>query len=292
MPKLVLMALADEADDNGFCFPSHRRLAWKCTTSMRTVRRMVSILASQRYLVIEFRFGKDRSRTSNGYRLAFADPPDKLTRGSSADRDPLANSDQGPWSVVARGMDSSVRVTTTYPLSFPIQQPPAQRASQCEPRPSPDGGGCGGDLCFPEGLTPAQRRGITKQLAHIDRATAQQLIDELAGRMRATTIKSPIRYCAALADRWKRGEFAPELAPAIAGERLAARQPEAAACAPSSAGPASSSVQLSDGTTTRLPTSIRAPLERLRSKFETQSTSERAQRAMQPQNTLDGSNDP
>jgi hypothetical protein len=96
MPKLVLMALADEADDNGFCFPSHRRLAWKCTISERTVRRMISLLASQSFLSVESRFAKDRARTSNGYRLAFADPPDKLTGG--------------------RGMDSSVRVTTTYPL--------------------------------------------------------------------------------------------------------------------------------------------------------------------------------
>jgi len=83
MPKLVLMALADEADDSGFCFPGHRRLAWKCTISERTVRRLVSLLAAQHYLAIEPRFAKDGSRTSNGYRLSFGDPPDKLTRGWS-----------------------------------------------------------------------------------------------------------------------------------------------------------------------------------------------------------------
>jgi len=95
MPKLVLMALADEANDNCFCFPSHRRLAWKCTISERTVRRMVGLLASQRYLSIEPRFAKDRSRTSNGYRLSFAHPPDKLTRGWSA-------LTRAPWPAVTR----------------------------------------------------------------------------------------------------------------------------------------------------------------------------------------------
>jgi hypothetical protein len=124
MPKLVLMALADEADDNGFCFPSHRRLAWKCTISECTVRRMISLLASQSFLSVESRFGKDRARTSNGYRLAFAAPPDKLTGGA------------------VRGMDSSVRVTTTYPLSFPKPQPPAQRATRRELQLDRDGGGC------------------------------------------------------------------------------------------------------------------------------------------------------
>ena len=81
MPKLVLMALADEADDSGFCFPSQRRLAWKCTISERTARRMVSLLAFQGYVTIEPRFAKNRSRTSNGYRLAIGNPPDNSTGG-------------------------------------------------------------------------------------------------------------------------------------------------------------------------------------------------------------------
>jgi DNA-binding transcriptional regulator YhcF (GntR family) len=40
-PKLVLMALADEADDDGYCFPSQRRLAAKCSITDRTVRRVL-----------------------------------------------------------------------------------------------------------------------------------------------------------------------------------------------------------------------------------------------------------
>jgi hypothetical protein len=40
-PKLVLMVLADEADDDGYCFPSQRRLAAKCSITDRTVRRVL-----------------------------------------------------------------------------------------------------------------------------------------------------------------------------------------------------------------------------------------------------------
>lgn len=36
-PKFVLMALADEADDRGYCFPSHRRIAQKCSINERSV---------------------------------------------------------------------------------------------------------------------------------------------------------------------------------------------------------------------------------------------------------------
>ena len=223
MPKLVLMALADEADDSGFCFPSHRRLAWKCTTSERTVRRMVSLLASQHHLEIEPRFAKDGSRTSNGYRLALGDPPDKLTRG-------VVTPDQGDRTPVTRGMANRVRVTTTYPLFNP--KPPQRRAPRAPPAPpdrcetSAQGtggrGSGGGDLCFPRELTSTQRRGVSDQLAQLDPEIAQQLLDEIAGRMRVAQIRNPIRYCAALVSRWKRGEFAPELGLAVAEERCAA----------------------------------------------------------------------
>jgi hypothetical protein len=293
MPKLVLMALADEADDTGFCFPSQRRLAWKCTISERTVRRMVCLLASQRYLAIEPRFAKDRSRTSNGYRLAFGDPPDKLTRGVSSDHDPLANRDRGPRSALTRGMDSSVQVTTTYPLSFPKPQPPAQHAPCRELRPnrhggSRDVGGRGGDLCLPEGLSLAQRRGINEQLKDVDRTVAQQLIDELAGRMRATEVRNPVGYCVALISRLRRGEFAPELGLAIAAERLAGRQQNASA----STGPSASSMPPVDTAATALPPTIRASLERLRSKLEPQSSSEPMRPAVRPQEMADGSSEP
>ena len=72
-PKFVLMALADEADDSGFCFPSHRRIALKCTITERSVRRMIRLLAERRYLVVHQRFN-NRARTSNGYQ--FIEPPD------------------------------------------------------------------------------------------------------------------------------------------------------------------------------------------------------------------------
>ena len=288
MPKLVLMALADDADDNGFCFPSQRRLAWKCTISERTARRMVSLLASKSYVTIEPRFSKDRSRTSNAYRLAVGNPPDKLSGG------PRTRVTGGPGHGCPGAPDTGVRITTTYPSFNPKPQPQVETPSRPERRPDHEGSRsrCRGDLWFPEGLTPAQRRDIGDRLTLVDRATAQQLLDELAGRMRATKVKNPIGYCAALVSRWKRGEFAPEMALAIAAERLAARQPEALASASSSAPSATDPARLNDTAATRLPPTIRAPLERLRSKLEAQSSNEPTRCALRPQETADGPSEP
>ena len=42
--KLVLMALADAADDQGVCWPSVSTLAKKCTVSTRAVQRSLRVL--------------------------------------------------------------------------------------------------------------------------------------------------------------------------------------------------------------------------------------------------------
>jgi hypothetical protein len=69
-PKLVLLALADEADDRGFCSPSVRHVAFKCNITQRSVQRTIRILVAGRYVVVEQRFEEGRAQTSNGYQLA------------------------------------------------------------------------------------------------------------------------------------------------------------------------------------------------------------------------------
>lgn len=70
--KLVLMALADAADDRGVCWPRVSTLAKKCTVSMRTVQRSLRSLIDRGLLIAEPRRGRDGSSTSNRYRLLIA----------------------------------------------------------------------------------------------------------------------------------------------------------------------------------------------------------------------------
>ena len=71
--KFVLMAIADEANDDGYCFPSQGRLAEKCSINERSVRRLIGVLCAQGYVVVKHRF-HNRARTSNGYQLTMDHP--------------------------------------------------------------------------------------------------------------------------------------------------------------------------------------------------------------------------
>ena len=74
-PQLILMALADAANDQGICWPSVWTLAAKCCVCSRTVRRVLQDLVDLGLLVSEQRYRKDGSRLSNRYptRLAGGD---------------------------------------------------------------------------------------------------------------------------------------------------------------------------------------------------------------------------
>lgn len=69
VPKLVLMALADAADDQGICWPSAATVATKVGVSTRTVRRVMQGLIRCQLLTAEPRHRSDGSCSSNRYRL-------------------------------------------------------------------------------------------------------------------------------------------------------------------------------------------------------------------------------
>lgn len=253
-PKLVLMALADEADDNGYCFPGHRRIAHKCSIGERTVRRILGNLEKAGYLKVEARYRSDRSRTSNGYRLASVDPPAKLARGEGA-------GDHGPRTPVTRGQGLGVQVTTTYPLSNPSPQHATEAAETEVNHTRGAGGGC--DWDFPEGLSAGQVGALYDVVAGLDPSQVQQILDELAGRLKVGRITNPIRYCAALAERAKRGQFTPELGIRIAEIRSARLQQLERDSAGSTVDPVALQAML-----LRLPEDLRISLERMKKRAQ------------------------
>lgn len=93
--KMVLLALADAADDDGVCWPSVPMLADKCSISTRTVRRILQDLVANGLLQAEARFRGDGSSTSNRYKLPIKGG-DKLSGAPDTGDRPPGHGCQGP----------------------------------------------------------------------------------------------------------------------------------------------------------------------------------------------------
>jgi len=65
--RLVLLALADHANDDGTCWPGLGRISRKCGLSRRYVNRIVAVLVNNGALCRTTRFRDDGSQTSNVY---------------------------------------------------------------------------------------------------------------------------------------------------------------------------------------------------------------------------------
>ncbi len=230
VPKLVLMALADIADDKGICWPSMSTVATKCNVSTRTIRRCIQDLVSRDLLQVEQRYRHDGSNSSNRYRL-------RLRGGDKMSPTPVTR-DIPPGPVCQGPPDSAViPITTNRTIN---QSPPLQEsANRVATSESVE---CGGrdlsNLEYPKGLSASERKEAARKLADVPSGLAQQLLDELAAGIRADSIRAtPLAYLRGLIKRAQNGSFTPEAGLRIAEQRkhrtrieAARRSSEEAAC--------------------------------------------------------------
>lgn len=230
VPKLVLMALADIADDEGICWPSMSTMAAKCNVSTRTIRRSIHLLVVRGLLVVEQRYRKDGSNSSNLYRLRL--------RGGDKLSPPPGRCDSTPGHGCQGDPDTSViPITTkgTINQSQPLQETSNGVAAS---EPMECGGGDLSDLEYPKGLSAAERKEAARKLADVPSGLAQQLLDELAAGILADSIRAtPLAYLRGLIKRAQNGSFTPEAGLRIVEQRkhrtrieAARRSSEEAAC--------------------------------------------------------------
>lgn len=223
--KLILMALADAADEVGQCWPRVRLIAEKCCTSERTVQRVLKELEAAGFLHIERNYRKDGSQSSNVYSLSLASPPDRLSPPS----DRLApGGDTGVMPPVTRVTPPGDRATSPHePPTRTINKSSLQLPAKVihTPPPSPVSGeaekGACGALVWPSRLNERERSAIAPMVNGLNVNDVQMLLDELAGVMATQSIKtSPERWFRAVLDRFHRGRFAPSAGLAAKEKRL------------------------------------------------------------------------
>ena len=143
VPKLVLVVLADAANDQGICWPGITTLAGKVGVTPRTVQRAIQLLVHRDLITVEQRYRSDGSCSSNLYQLSLdsgdnlSPPPD--CGGTSR------HARQGPpvTSVIPRTTIGTKKEPPLPPMSQPGQ--------------TDRGGGSCSDLVFPNDLLPDEQ---------------------------------------------------------------------------------------------------------------------------------------
>ena len=142
-PKLVLLALADAADDEGCCWPSVATLSIKASASQT--------LIDQRLMTVEPRYRPDGSCSSIAYRLTMQGGDNLSPAPDRADSTP-GHQCQGD-------SDTAVIPRTTIGTQKEPQQPPAY---------TPESATCGGSvsyLDYPKSLLAAERAKAESMIA-------------------------------------------------------------------------------------------------------------------------------
>lgn len=134
--KLLLLVLANYADENMSCWPSHKRLSEDACLSQRTILTLLRGLEERRIITRRERFRRDGSRTSDLITLYFSGevispppedcdtPPTQSTAGGGARISPLTtfepsvNHQIEPSSLVARSAPSTRRASKRVPDSW------------------------------------------------------------------------------------------------------------------------------------------------------------------------------
>ncbi len=192
--KFVLMALADACDDDGYCWPSVPTLAKKTCLDDRSVQRILNQLKVDGLIRVEPRVRHDGSPTSNGYKLPLHPPGDNLSP-------PLPAACHQVVTPVSPPGGSRVTLTTTEHTNQSKPPPQAEVAGE---------GGCG-DWIYPNQLSFQEVVLARRRLAALAPELAQALLDELAGRLNAKSIRgAPLSYLRALIARADAGTFTPE----------------------------------------------------------------------------------
>lgn len=120
--KLVLIKLADNASDQGECWPSISHIADECEISERSVQNHIQYLAEKNFLWIEFRKANSGLNKSNVYHLTL----NKADQRSGANATPLSGAGDSPGGAgdsPPHGAGAAPRTSHSFePINEPIQQ--------------------------------------------------------------------------------------------------------------------------------------------------------------------------
>lgn len=206
--KIVLMALADIADDTGDCWPKVSTIAHKCCISERTVQRVFKEFEGTGLIMVTPRFTAEGRQTSNGYRLKMEAKP--ATPPPSSLASPLPSPCLAKKALTPPG--GKVEKANRASQSTSINQIPAtSTSSKTLDKP----------FELPKQLSKTERASVLLMIKQIRAEDIQTLLDEFSGVLASgTTIRTtPLQWFGGLIRCYKLGHFSPSAGVAITQSR-------------------------------------------------------------------------
>lgn len=121
--KLVLLKLADNASDQGECWPSYQHIADQCEISKRSVMNHIDALCEMGLLKKEFRKGP-KGNSSNIYHLDFGSAGNSLPTGANAALPGAGDSLGGAGDSLPPGAGAAPRTYHSFePVNEPVIEP-------------------------------------------------------------------------------------------------------------------------------------------------------------------------
>lgn len=191
--KLVMMAVAKHADENGMCWPRVRTLAEFCGISSRTVQRQLKEFERAGLLTIQKKYRGDGGQTANIYCIALpavkaSAPTDKAVTGGMSSTTPL------PQTALCHGGNDTA--VTCQELTREPKKELLQTTDD--------------DLRLPQQLKDGDRAWIVQLLNDIPRHDHQMLLDELSEALKSGKITTtPQRWFYGLKKNYLKGDFCP-----------------------------------------------------------------------------------
>lgn len=193
--KLVLLALADIADDTGRCWPSVATLSEKVHASERNVRRILKKLRSksdgQRQLVcVDERRRSNGSQRSNMYVLQIQ--TDKM---SACEKSQLQgdNDDEVGLTGLCQG-DDDMGDTPGGDTAASGLEPPTEPPGEPKKRTT-------NSRAVDKQLSAETQRLLVRELSRLEADLQSELMAQLADGLRAGSIRSPAAWTRAAVDR-------------------------------------------------------------------------------------------
>jgi len=186
--KLVMLKLADNANDEGYCYPSLSNIARECEINQRTARRIVRALEQAGFLKTEVR-QRNGARTSNGYQIHLP------VEGGGNVPPPPGQPAPTPGALCPQGGGTAPPRTTIPTVNEPPIQPVPHRHSREH------------GLYFRRDLDERLRLAAKLAVAELPEQLAQQVVDEWTARLLGRSIRFPERYLKTLVQRARAGSF-------------------------------------------------------------------------------------